>query len=208
MQTNRALACATKLVGALDNPRSIVSLQSSDNAATTSGTSKYLHEDFVPLESSISNFDLVYRLMAKPADNTIWLYVYERKVVVATQDFGTAYNLSSNPSVMEVVSAQVNCNDEFSAFAANARNVVGVPIRVRLRLSKKLMTGQRYLISAATGEPDAANPYSGQNLPADVNTYALAYLPLVAEFYAHDFSTDFKTRVEVPLLVQNIIVSR
>lgn len=221
MQTNRALACATKLVGALDNPRTIVSLQASDNTGTTSATVKYIHQDIAALDPTpatpATNFELVYRLMSAgllTADKAVWLYVYERKVVVATDDFGvsagtTTYNLWSNPSVMEVASASANCSNQFSAFAASARNVVGTPIRVRLRLSN-LMVGQRHLIDTTTGEPSATTWTAASTLPASSDTYALAYLPLVAEFYAHDFSTDFNatTREDIPLLVQTIIVSR
>jgi hypothetical protein len=50
----------------------------------------------------------------------------------------------------------------------------------------------------------------GTALPVDPNLYALAYLPVVAEFFPHDYvsSTIFKGREETPLLVQNIIISR
>jgi hypothetical protein len=47
-------------------------------------------------------------------------------------------------------------------------------------------------------------------LPVDPNLYALAYLPVVAEFFPHDYvdSSVFKVREETPILVQNIIISR
>ena len=47
-------------------------------------------------------------------------------------------------------------------------------------------------------------------LPDDPNEYALAYLPVVAEFFPHDYSKpdDFKNNSFTPLLVQNIVISR
>jgi hypothetical protein len=49
----------------------------------------------------------------------------------------------------------------------------------------------------------------------DSNLYALAYLPVVAEFFPHDYSektnaskTGFTEREETPVLIQNIIISR
>jgi hypothetical protein len=50
----------------------------------------------------------------------------------------------------------------------------------------------------------------GSTLPVDPRQYALAYLPVVAEFFPHDYadSTIFKSREEAPVLVQNIIISR
>lgn len=218
MQTNRALAGVTRLIGALDNPRSIVYHQTGDTTGVVVPY-KYIHESYTPtLDPNAatvpaSNFDLAYRLLRGAKDNTaanaVWLYVYERKLVVATADFTTTYNVYSNPSVMEVASAQAN-GDNFTPIGASARNVVGSPMRVRLSLSK-LLNGQRTEIDAATGEPKLTQFVPGTTtLPTDPNLYALAYLPVVAEFFPHDYtdSTVFKNREETPLLVQNIIISR
>ena len=208
MQTNRALSGVTRLVAALDNPRS---------------NSEYLHQASAlftpPLDPNAttqpaSNFDLVYRLLCNAKDNStanaVWLYVYERKVVSATSDFnGTAYALSANPSVMEVATAKRN-GDNFTALGASARNVVGTPMRVRLSLSK-LLNGQRFQINATTGEPDVTRFVPGtSSLPTDPNLYPLAYLPVVAEFFPHDYvdSAVFKDNSVTPLLVQNIVISR
>ena len=112
MQTNRALSGVTRLVAALDNPRSIIVHQSGDTTGVVLN-SEYLHQASAlftpPLDPNAttqpaSNFDLVYRLLCNAKDNStanaVWLYVYERKVVSATSDFnGTAYALSANPSV-------------------------------------------------------------------------------------------------------------
>jgi hypothetical protein len=216
MQTNRALAGVTRLIGALDNPRSIVYHQAGD-ATGVVVPYKYIHESYTPtLDPNAatvpaSNFDLVYRLLYKAKDNTaanaVWLYVYERKLVVATADLTTTYNVYSNPSVMEVASAQAN-NDNFTPIGASARNVVGSPMRVRLSLSK-LLNGQRTHIDG-NGEPSATAYVPGNALDPDPNKYALAYLPIVAEFFPHDFtdSSVFKNREETPILVQNIIISR
>lgn len=218
MQTNRALSGVTRLVSALDNPRGIIWLNSATSATTT-----YLHQgngalDPVPTAPA-SNFDIAYRLLANASDTTasraVWLYVYERKLVVAVADAqpvptGLQYNLHSNPTVMEVVSTAGSTNaDEFTIAMAGARNVVGAPMRVRLTLSK-LLIGQRVLINPTTGEPDPARYAVGSPLPADPNQYALAYLPVVAEFFPHDFSSpaEFKAREQTPLLVQNIVISR
>jgi Tfp pilus assembly protein PilV len=216
MQTNRALSGVTRLVAALDNPRSIIYHQAGDTAGMAAN-STYLHQGIPALDPSptaqpASNFDLAYRLLraAKTTDQAVWLYVYERKIVTATSDFtGAAYNLSSNPSVMEVASADGN-NKNFTAIGASSRNVIGAPMRVRLTLSK-LLNGQRVKIDA-NGEPDPAIKYvpGTTDLPADPAEYALAYLPVVAEFFAHDYTdfSAFSTRSDAPILVQNIVISR
>ena len=218
MQTNRALAGVTRLVGALENPRSIIYLTAA--ADTTATNTTYLQQGIPSLDpdpaNPASNFDLAYRLLAAAKDNgttAVWLYVYERKVVLATSDAQVAggnvqYNLSSNPSVMEVASCKGN-SDNLSPLAASTRNVVGTPMRVRLSLSK-LLVGQRYKLDVATGEPNAAKWATGTDLPTDPRQYALAYLPVVAEFFPHDYvdSAVFKAREETPLLVQNIVISR
>ncbi len=218
MQTNRALAGVTRLVGALENPRSIIYLTAA--ADTTATNTTYLQQGITTLDpdsaNPASNFDIAYRLLAGAKDNgatAVWLYVYERKVVLATSDAQVAggniqYNLTSNPSVMEVASCRGN-NDNFSPLAAGTRNVVGSPMRVRLSLSK-LLVGQRYMLDVATGEPNSARWATGIDLPVDPRRYALAYLPVVAEFFPHDYvdSAVFKVREETALLVQNIVISR
>jgi type II secretory pathway pseudopilin PulG len=217
MQTNRALSGVTRLIGALDNPRSIVYLDAS--ADSNPANTKYIHQGlqskldpFVAIPAS--NFEIAYRLLgpANTTTNAVWLYVYDRKMVIAVADAQAgatvSYNLYSNPSAMEVASCAGN-SDNFSPIAANTRNVVGTPMRVRLTLSK-LLVGQRYQIDTVTGEPSVAKWTPGTALPVDPNLYALAYLPVVAEFFPHDYvsSTIFKVREETPLLVQNIIISR
>lgn len=217
MQTNRALAGVTRLIGALDNPRSIVYLDAT--ADSNPANTRYIHQGLQakldPLAATIpaSNFEIAYRLIAPATTATpVWLYVYDRKMVIAVADAqpgaSVSYNLYSNPSAMEVASCAGN-SDNFSPIAANTRNVIGTPMRVRLTLSK-LLIGQRYQIDAVTGEPAAAKWSPGTALPVDPNLYALAYLPVVAEFFPHDYadSSVFKTREETPILVQNIIISR
>ena len=216
MQTNRALSGVTRLVAALDNPRSIIYHQPTD-VSGLSANSTYLHQGMASLDPQAaaqpaSNFDLAYRLLrkAKNTDSAVWLYVYERKIVTATSDYtGTTYQLTSNPSIMEVASAAGN-GDNFTAIGASARNVVGSPMRVRLTLSK-LLNGQRVLIDA-NGEPSAAVKYvpGSTDLPVEPYDYALAYLPVVAEFFPHDYAQfdDFKARSDTPILVQNIVISR
>lgn len=215
MQTNRALSGATRLVAALDSPRSIVFHQSGDLSGIAANTI-YVQQGKTTLDpvsaAPASNFDIAYRLLsqAKNTNTAVWLYVYERKVVTATSDFsGTAYNLSSNPSIIEVALADGNGNN-FTAIGASARNVVGTPIRVRLTVSK-LLNGQRFQINPTTGEPDAKPFVPGvDDLPAQPSDYALAYLPVVAEFFPHDYTdfNDFRARGDKPLLVQNIVISR
>ena len=216
MQTNRALSGVTRLVAALDSPRSIIYHQSGDTTGLALN-SQYIQQgisalDPNPTTQPAPNFDIAYRLLsqAKNTDAAVWLYVYERKVVTATSDFsGTTYALSSNPSIMEVASADGN-GKNFTAIGASARNVIGTPMRVRLTISK-LLNGQRYQINATTGEPDAATFTPGSSdLPVAPSDYALAYLPVVAEFFPHDYTNFdvFKTRSDKPILVQNIIISR
>jgi Tfp pilus assembly protein PilV len=227
MQTNRALAGVTRLIGVLDNPRSIVYLDST--AATSSANTVYVHQsatykalvDPNPTTSPATNFDISYRLLkaANNSANGVWLYVYERKVLPSSSETSVAgdvvtYNVTSNPSVMEVAICQ---NDSFTPAFAATRNVVGTPMRVRLSISK-LLAGQRFNINPSTLEPDAItwdpNTSTPSTLP-DSNLYALAYLPVVAEFFPHDYSertnpnkTGFTEREETPVLIQNIIISR
>jgi Tfp pilus assembly protein PilV len=227
MQTNRALAGVTRLIGALDNPRSIVYLTSTNYDLTVPSPSPtvYVHQsatykalvDPNPTTSPATNFDISYRLL-KAADtsaNGVWVYVYERKVlptiseVDATKDPVT-YNLASNPSVMEVAICD---KDSFTPDFAAKRNVVGTPMRVRLSISK-LLIGQRCAIDATSLEP-SNTAWTGTGTLPDSNLYALAYLPVVAEFFPHDYSertnpnkTGFTEREETPVLIQNIIISR
>lgn len=221
MQTNKALAGVTRLVSALDSPRSIIAHKAAD-LGDVSANDDYLHNaaslfnpTLEPAGQTASNFDMVYRMLCRAKDNTapnaVWLYVYDRKVVVATTDFNAVTNTYSlkgvNPSVMEVATAKRN-NDEFTAIGASSRNVVGTPMRVRLSLSK-LLVGQRFQVGA-NGEPTNVTFEPGMPLPDDPNEYALAYLPVVAEFFPHDYSRpdDFKNNSFTPLLVQNIVISR
>jgi hypothetical protein len=216
MQTNRALAGVTRLIGALDNPRSIVYLDAAGEKVPDN--TKYLMDAGLSLDGgnpSVSSFDIAYRLLQKArdnGDNAVWLYVYERKIVATENDKTgeTTYALFSNPSIIEVAYCNGN-NLSLDAFAG--RNIVGTPMRVRLSLSK-LLVGQRATINPTTLEPDtakvAAPPWSASPVPAQPKDYALAYLPIVAEFFPHDYSpfASFKTRTEEPLLVQNIVISR
>ena len=221
MQTNRALSGVTRLIGALDNPRSIVYLDSTSEQ--TPQNTKYLLEapvadtgvDLTAANPAASNFDIVYRLLQKArdnGDNAVWLYVYERKIVAPDSDKtgDTAFALFSNPSMMEVAL----CYDKnLTVNAAFGRNIIGTPMRVRLSLSK-LLVGQRTIIDSGTFEPTtakvAAAPWASSPIPVKPSEYALAYLPIVAEFFPHDYSpySSYKTKTENPLLVQNIVISR
>lgn len=222
MQTNRALAGVSRLMGALDNPRSIVYLDTTTEA--TPASTKFLLDapvaatagvDVTNANPSSSNFDIAYRLLQNArdnGDNAIWLFVYERKIVAPDSDkiSDTNFALYSNPSVMEVALCS---GKNLSLAAAYGRNIVGTPMRVRLSLSK-LLVGQRATINASTFEPDtlkvAAPPWAISPLPVQPSSFALAYLPIVAEFFPHDYSPydTFKTKTENPLLVQNIVLSR
>jgi type II secretory pathway pseudopilin PulG len=216
MQTNRALSGVTRLMGALDNPRSIVFLDAAGQKVPNN--TKYLMDSGLSLDGgnpSVSNFDIAYRLLQKArdnGDNAVWLYVYERKIVSPENDKtgDTTYGLFSNPSLMEVAYCDGN---NLSVDASFGRNIIGTPMRVRLSLSK-LLVGQRPEIDAATLEPKTtkvgAPPWSASPIPANPSAYALAYLPVVAEFFPHDYSdyNSFKTKTENPLLVQNIVISR
>ena len=224
MQTNRALAGVTRLIGALDNPRSIVYLNSTTGA--TNVNTVYIHQEttkYKPLvdpnpgTSPATNFDISYRLLkeAKTSAKGVWLYVYERKVLPTTAETTVAgdvvtYNVTSNPSVMEVAICD---KDSFPVTFTSTRNVVGTPMRVRLTISK-LLIGQRFNINPTSLEPDTTTWDPNTTSLPDSNLYALAYLPVVAEFFPHDYSekdtadTGFGKREETPVLIQNIIISR
>ncbi len=218
MQTNRALSGVTRLIGALDNPRSIVYLDAAGEKVPNN--SKYLMDAGLALDGgnpSVSNFDIAYRLLQGArdnGDNAVWLYVYERKIVSFDNDKTgpNDYALRSNPSMIEVA----YCNGKnLSLDAFSGRNIIGTPMRVRLSLSK-LLVGQRATINTTTFEPEttkvAAPPWGTSPVPALPKDYALAYLPIVAEFFPHDYSpyVSFKekSKSETPLLVQNIVISR
>lgn len=216
MQTNRALTAAQGLVTGLDNPRSVLR-----DLTVTSGLShNNTASSYLPSRSGIDNatgdapnFDLAYNLLkgATTIDNAVWVYVYERKMVTAIAETVVSgstsnYNLNANPALLEVVSM---ANDTFPPDLAQARNVIGAPMRVRLTVSR-LLVGQRVTLDAATGEPTAATWAVGGALPATPDGYALAYLPIVAEFFPHDYTppATFKDREETPVLTQTIIINR
>lgn len=205
LQTNRALTAAQGLITALDNPRSILKdppASGANNAAA----------NYLPATTDVdaSNFDIAYRLLsgAADADRAVWLFVYERKVVRADEEVTGAdadqFQVNANPALVEVVRMS---DDTFGPDLANARSVIGAPMRVRLTLSR-LLVGQRVTLDAATGEPTPATYAAGTPLGADPNTYALAHLPIVAEFFPHDYSADFKDVEVQPVLTQTIILNR
>jgi hypothetical protein len=209
MQTNAALTSAQGLVTALDNPRSIFKdLTVSGGTSLNTTTASYLDNT-----ADKPNFDIVYDLLknADTAANGVWVYVYERKQVLSSVEVIAAapntYNLNGNPALIEVVKMT---SDNFTPDLAQARNVLGSPMRVRLTLSK-LLVGQRVTLDPTTGEPTAATYASGA-LPASVDNFALAYLPIVAEFYPHEYEADtvFKaaTNDQQPVLVQTIVINR
>jgi len=218
MNTNRALAGVTRLIGALDKPRTIAYLPVGSTAQNT----KYINQTGTVTPaldpfSDATDFDLAYRLLANATSTTpVWVYVYDRKLVAAVKDASLDktssalnYNLNANPSVMEVAIAASN---NFTPDMLATRNVVGTPMRVRLTLSR-LLVGQRYTLVASgvnAGEPSSTQWTVGTALPSDPKQYALAYLPIVAEFFPHDFSDSavFNVREENPILVQNIVISR
>jgi prepilin-type N-terminal cleavage/methylation domain-containing protein len=83
METNRALSGVTRLIGALDNPRTIVHIGAGDTASTNT---KFLHQGIStidPVPGGAPNFDLTYRLLstATTPANAVWLYVYDRRSV-------------------------------------------------------------------------------------------------------------------------------
>jgi type II secretory pathway pseudopilin PulG len=216
MQTNRALAGVSRLAGALDNPRSIVLVDATNE--TIPNNNRYIMDSGLALDGgnpSASNFDIAYRLLRQAHDNgnnAVWLFVYERKIVATENDKtgDASYALFSNPSMIEVAYCPGN---NLSQSAAAGRNIIGAPMRVRLSLSK-LLVGQRAEIDPARLEPRVnpilPPPWSGSPLPSQPAMYALAYLPVVAEFFPHDYSSfaDFRDREQAPLVVQNIVISR
>lgn len=218
LQTNRALTAAQGLITALDNPRSI--LRDLSDSGTNNNSSNYLPSASDPdggglLDSATgdaSNFEIAYRLLnqAGDVDSAVWLFVYERKAVRADQEVDGAdadqFQVNANPALVEVVRMP---DDTFGPEIANARSVIGAPMRVRLTLSR-LLVGQRVTLDTATGEPTAATYVAGAPLGADPNTYALAHLPVVAEFFPHDYTppSEFKEAETQPVLTQTIILNR
>jgi len=216
METNRALSGVTRLIGALDNPRTIVHIGAGDTASTNT---KFLHQGIStidPVPGGAPNFDLTYRLLstATTPANAVWLYVYDRRSVGldrASRVGGglETFDITSNPSSMEVAFVP---DRNFTFDMGSQRNVIGAPMRVRLTLSR-LLVGQRAVVDITTSEPSAARYAAGGALPADPKDYALAYLPVVAEFFPHDYTLPtgpggFTTSEQTPLLIQNIVINR
>lgn len=222
LQTNRALTAAQGVITALDNPRSILrdlsatGLNNSPDFYLPSGTdpdAPGTPSTFDNTNKEASNFEIAYKLLnqAKDADSAVWLYVYERNVV---RDLNALFNAANNPSLninanpalIEVVRMT---NDTFPPDLAAARSVIGAPMRVRLTLSR-LLVGQRVTLDTTTGEPTTATYAAGSALDADPNKYALAHLPIVAEFFPHDYTppADFKAAETQPVLTQTIILNR
>ncbi len=217
MDTNRALAGVTRLIGALDNPRSIAYIAAGETAPPT--TPKFLPQGVTTLDPApggAPNFDLTYRLLspASTSATAVWLFVYDRRTVGPDKAMvvsgGTdRYDITSNPSSMEVAYV---ADGNFTPEMAAQRNVIGSPMRVRITLSK-LLAGQRVTVDTTTAEPSATRYIAGGSLPADPNLFGVAYLPVVAEFFPHDFTaptgpTGYKTMEQTPLLIQNIIINR
>ena len=216
MQTNRALTAAQAVVTGLDNPRSVLRDLTVVSGLSHNNTSSA----YLPSRTGIDNatgdapnFDLAYNLFKGATSTTdgVWLYVYERKMVTAIAETVVSgasanVNLNANPALSEVVSMS---NDTFTPDLAQARNVIGSPMRVRLTISR-LLVGQRVVLDPTTGEPTTATWAAGSALPATPDGYALAYLPLVAEFFPHDYTppATFKDREETPVLTQTIILNR
>ena len=233
MQTNRALAAATRLIGALDNPRSIVSFQSivgDSFAPPTKSTPSQSILDYAKIGLNQSpkiyfnNFDLSFNMLRKATgrSSAVWFYVYDRKVTGAKDELDESsgskvYNVYSNPTVTEV--ALVDDSSQLTPAVANNLNIVGNPMRVRVTLSR-LLVGQRFQIDRTTFEPstttmsltgiDLSNTLGADADIPNSKYYALAYLPVVAEFFPHDWSaaSTFKNSEETPVLVQTIIISR
>lgn len=215
LRTNRALTAAQGLVTSLDNPRSILfnlTTTASGAISSNNNTASYLANNLDPAGTS-PNFDITYNLLknATTADSAVWLFVYERRVVpaiLAATIVGTAeqYNVNANPSIIEVVRMT---NDTFDPILGQGRGVIGTPMRVRLTLSR-LLVGQRVNLDPTTGEPTPALYSAGTALPASPDNYALAHLPIVAEFFAHDYTlpADYKNAEVQPILTQTIIINR
>lgn len=217
MDTNRALAGVTRLIGALDNPRSIAYIAAGETAPTN--PPKFLPQGVTTLDPAPGggpNFDLTYRLLypASTSATAVWLFVYDRRTVGPDKAMvvsgGTdRYDITSNPSSMEVAYV---ADGNFTPEMAAQRNVIGSPMRVRITVSK-LLAGQRVTVDPNTAEPSAIRYIAGGSLPADPNLFGVAYLPVVAEFFPHDFTaptgpTGYKTMEQTPLLIQNIIINR
>lgn len=222
LQTNRALTAAQGLITGLDNPRSIlrdlaVNPSTGESLLNINSPNYYLPTandpdsagKFDSATFDASNFEIAYRLLnqAKDADSAVWLFVYEAKAVFSEQESSTSgVSVNANPALTEVVWMS---DGTFPPNLAAARNVIGAPMRVRLTLSR-LLVGQRVNLDTTTGEPTAATYVAGTELPADPNAYALAHLPLVAEFFPHDFTlpADYKAAEVQPILTQTLILNR
>ena len=222
LQTNRALTAAQGLVTALDNPRSILrDLSDAGGASANNTAANHLPSATDPDGGGVtldnaagdaSNFEIAYRLLNQAAtvETAVWLYVYERKAVRADLEVdGTdadQFQVNANPALVEVVRMG---DDAFGPDLAAVRSIIGAPMRVRLTLSR-LLVGQRVTLDTATGEPTTATYAAGNTLDPDPGKYALAHLPIVAEFFPHDYTApaDFKETETQPVLTQTIILNR
>lgn len=218
MRTNRALTAAQGLVTGLDNPRSILrNLTAPASGISVNNTAAFYLPSATGIDTAAGdapNFDLAYNLLknATNADTAVWLFVYERKLVVAAAEIqGSSatvpmYNLNANPAITEVVRME---SEAFDPVLSQSRGLIGAPMRVRLTLSR-LLVGQRVNLDPTSGEPTAAVYAAGAALPASADNYALAHLPIVAEFFAHDYTLPgvYKNAEVQPILTQTIILNR
>ena len=88
--------------------------------------------------------------------------------------------------------------------------------RLRLRVSK-VLEGRNVELDQSTFEPKPGVKWSaGQSLPATLDGYALAFLPLSVEVYPHDFTegnnpgmTDDTSKAKVlPVLTAPVVINR
>jgi Tfp pilus assembly protein PilV len=179
IQTNRALAVVSAVNASLDAPELVGGARIPN--ATNTNTPK---------------FKAVYDFVKTAVDG--------QKVIL--YHFNTEINNSAGgKSIIAVVYR--SASGTFTKAEYDEQNGVGPVFRVEMSISK-LLENNRIEFDESTAAPTDAI-YTGGPIPSNVNFYALAFIPLYLEIYAHDFggSADQAALVQ-PILSQNIIINR
>ncbi len=162
-----------------------------DNPRTVGG-------EKIPNAETTTAFDAVYDFVKNAhGTNPVVLYYFQKEI-----NFD---NLGKETSIPVMYRA---ASDNFTQVLYNQQGGTGSVFRVEIRISN-LLENQRIFVDTSTYEPTDATYVAGSSLP-DVNSYALAYLPLEVRVFPHDFSDNSlnASRDIRPILTQNIVINR
>lgn len=181
VDTNRALSVVNYMTAAFDNPELI------------GGTEK------IPgvQDKSQPVFNALYAELSQAVED-------KRKTFYCF----TRYTDPDKPEKGVLTVIVKMAGDKIDRAFYDENNGVGSVFRIEASVSN-ILEGQRIVLDSATYEP-REDVYSGGALPP-VETYALAYLPVLLEIYPHDIDLDItlaQQRDMKPILSQNVVINR